>query len=45
MEMAAGAFNSERIDGMTEILGSRMRCGYRIEMVVKGDLAIHFERI
>jgi hypothetical protein len=44
VKITTGTFEGEHIDGMTDVLGSRMRCGYRIEMVVEGDLAIHFPR-
>lgn len=44
MDTAAGTFEAEHIDDMADLLRSRMRCGHRIDMVVKGDLAINFPR-
>jgi hypothetical protein len=42
VKIAIGTFEAEHIDGMTDALRSRVRCGYRIEMVVNCDLAIQF---
>jgi hypothetical protein len=44
VNIAAGTFETEHIDGMPDVLRSRMRCGHRIDMVVKGDLAINLSR-
>jgi hypothetical protein len=41
VKIAAGTFEGEHIDGMTDVLRSRMRCGYGIEMIVEGPFAIY----
>lgn len=44
VNIAIGTFEAGHIDGMPDMLRSRVRCGYRFNIIVKGDLAIHFPR-